>query len=833
VYFGTSSPGTFRGNQPGTSYEPGTMTPGTTYYWRIDERNGSGVTTGTVWSFTTLALPGIATNPNPTNGATNVAVNNDLIWSAGAGATSHDVYFGTSSPGTFRGNQPGTTYDTGTMANGTTYYWRIDERNASGVTTGNVWSFTTIYTHTVTFIEGANGSITGTLVQVVNHGSDCTAVNAVADENYHFTGWTGDYVGMTNPLTITNVTADMTITANFAIDTFTLDYTAGAGGSLTGDTSQVVNCGDDGTAVEAIPNTGYHFVNWSDSSTDNPRTDLNVTANISVTANFAQSQYVISGRVMVAGKGLADVQMSGLPGDPCTDGNGNYIAEVDSGFSGVVTPVKAGYTFDPDSRTYDNVQAEQLNQNYKAMPSDDFNDNRRGAMWRMTADSAATWLSEDADLLNLGTPGWPNLISSCVGHWTLNDNADNTTVLDSSGNGHNGTAVRDTCDIHVMGKIDGALTFNGTTDYVNVGVAVTGAYTKAAWVKRTTAAGNFYNNIISSDTQSNFFWVPYHQSYKLTAGHNLDYYTVQDSVALPADGNYYFVAVTFDPAVGSGTMVLYKNGVAVDTATSVQTQAASTTTYIGRFLNTNTYNFAGSIDNAMVFNRALTADEITALYNAGNGTETLYNSHQASYTANGWTIDTAADFAVKVDYHYSDVSTSGGSLGMSVGDDADYVSVSVGYENGASYYYYEAAVGGSVVSEQEARTSDDGTLYITYDSAAKKFYLSHTGFGSGNAYDWQAPDPTQGQWSLPVEVSLDGGSDGAALGSGEAYLNDFEIQTAELFDWPPETDVDNSGYVDIDDLKEMAENWLDAGAGDIDDNGIVDFKDFAEFGPAW
>ena len=30
------------------------------------------------------------------------------------------------------------------MANDTTYYWRIDEVNAEGTTTGNVWSFTTV-----------------------------------------------------------------------------------------------------------------------------------------------------------------------------------------------------------------------------------------------------------------------------------------------------------------------------------------------------------------------------------------------------------------------------------------------------------------------------------------------------------------------------------------------------------------------------------------------------------------------------------------------------------------------------------------------------------------
>jgi hypothetical protein len=146
VYFGTDSTpdsGEFQGNQAGTTYDPGTLSANTTYYWRIDEVNSYGTTTGVVWSFTTLDVPGQATNPSPANSATDVSTSADLSWTAGSGATSHDVYFGTTSPGTFQGNQAGTTYDPGTMLSGTTYYWRIDEVNEAGTTTGTVWSFTT------------------------------------------------------------------------------------------------------------------------------------------------------------------------------------------------------------------------------------------------------------------------------------------------------------------------------------------------------------------------------------------------------------------------------------------------------------------------------------------------------------------------------------------------------------------------------------------------------------------------------------------------------------------------------------------------------------------
>jgi glucose/arabinose dehydrogenase len=143
VYLGTSSPGTFQGNQTATTFEPGTMVYSSTYYWRIDAVNGWGKTTGEVWSFTTIYSDLQASNPNPFDGETGVSTTADLSWTAGVGATSHDVYFGTSSTPPFIQNQSGTIFDPGTMGGGNRYYWRIDEVNPSGKTTGTVWIFNT------------------------------------------------------------------------------------------------------------------------------------------------------------------------------------------------------------------------------------------------------------------------------------------------------------------------------------------------------------------------------------------------------------------------------------------------------------------------------------------------------------------------------------------------------------------------------------------------------------------------------------------------------------------------------------------------------------------
>jgi hypothetical protein len=87
--------------------------------------------------------------------------------------------------------------------------------------------------------------------------------------------------------TFTTVTTDHTIVASFAIDSYALSYTHGAHGTLTGSTSQTVDYGGSGTAVTAVPDTGYHFVSWSDGLLTATRTDANVSGDLSVTASFA------------------------------------------------------------------------------------------------------------------------------------------------------------------------------------------------------------------------------------------------------------------------------------------------------------------------------------------------------------------------------------------------------------------------------------------------------------------------------------------------------------------------------------------------------------------
>jgi hypothetical protein len=140
--------------------------------------------------------------------------------------------------------------------------------------------------YTLTYTAGANGYISGTTSQIVESGASGSAVTPTGNNGYHFVNWSD--ASTSTPRTDTGVVADVSVTANFAINTYTLTYTAGSNGSITGSTSQSVNHGSNGTAVTPVASSTYHFLNWSDGSTANPRTDTNIIANLSVTANFVQ-----------------------------------------------------------------------------------------------------------------------------------------------------------------------------------------------------------------------------------------------------------------------------------------------------------------------------------------------------------------------------------------------------------------------------------------------------------------------------------------------------------------------------------------------------------------
>ena len=143
--------------QGATTYTPGPLELGKTYYWRVDEFDGLITHKGTVWSFTTVPLK--ASNPDPPDGAVYEGTWAVLSWSAGYHAASHDVYLSESfedvDNGTgdaFQGNLVSTFHVIGFptfgppygLTPGTTHYWRVDEFDGWFMHKGSVWSFTVL-----------------------------------------------------------------------------------------------------------------------------------------------------------------------------------------------------------------------------------------------------------------------------------------------------------------------------------------------------------------------------------------------------------------------------------------------------------------------------------------------------------------------------------------------------------------------------------------------------------------------------------------------------------------------------------------------------------------
>jgi sugar lactone lactonase YvrE len=82
--------------------------------------------------------------------------------------------------------------------------------------------------------------------------------------------------------------------------------------------------------------------------------------------------HVISGHVTQSGAGVSGVLMGGLPGYPVTDPAGYYEGVVLSGlsgWSGMVTPTKAGFTFSPPSNFYTFLTNDLPGQDYTAAPA--------------------------------------------------------------------------------------------------------------------------------------------------------------------------------------------------------------------------------------------------------------------------------------------------------------------------------------------------------------------------------------------------------------------------------------------------------------------------------
>ncbi len=132
---------------PGYPIE-GSMIPGTTYYWRVDEVNDANAASpwkGNVWSFS--IQPFTASNPDPTDGTEFVDPGATFSWTPGFGSKLHTFYIGESydevNNATVGQPLPAPSHSPGPLDAEKVLYWRVDQFDGLETYTGDVWSFTT------------------------------------------------------------------------------------------------------------------------------------------------------------------------------------------------------------------------------------------------------------------------------------------------------------------------------------------------------------------------------------------------------------------------------------------------------------------------------------------------------------------------------------------------------------------------------------------------------------------------------------------------------------------------------------------------------------------
>jgi hypothetical protein len=128
----------------------------------------------------------------------------------------------------------------------------------------------TINKYTVRFqtdgTAGATVNGSAVVTQTVNHGSSATVVTAAAPGGYEFINWTlgGALYSNSPALTVTNVTGDLTLMANFAPtgQTATLTLAAGANGTIEPAPDAYTVEINQGVGIVAVPDSGYEFFGW-------------------------------------------------------------------------------------------------------------------------------------------------------------------------------------------------------------------------------------------------------------------------------------------------------------------------------------------------------------------------------------------------------------------------------------------------------------------------------------------------------------------------------------------------------------------------------------------
>jgi hypothetical protein len=244
-------------------------------------------------------------------------------------------------------------------------------------------------------------------------------------------------------------------------------------------------------------------------------------------------------------------------------------------------------------------------------------------------------ISEIKQLYNLGNSkineplpnlGGDSLKTGLIGYWTFDGANMKSNVTDVSGSGNNGllTNFAATSTVVTPGKLGQALKFDGTDDIVTTPQLSTGTgpFSISAWVKVDDLTGRSFNNGVgiiahfNNDLAGDF-------ALSITSGYSVSFLNnrtggndstgeSETSANVVSKNKWAHVVAVWDGSVNK----IYVNGVS-KTFTSSSWGDWGTESGLGRLANLSLYYYKGAMDDIRVYNRALTANEISQIYKLG------------------------------------------------------------------------------------------------------------------------------------------------------------------------------------------------------------------------
>ncbi len=530
------------------------------------------------------------------------------------------------------------------------------------------------------------------------------------------------------------------------VQTYNLAVSKGGTGSGTITSSPAgINCGgtcnadfNDGTVVTltAAADASSTFAIWGgDCSSCGSNTTCNITmdANKTCTATFTLNQYTITANATGTGAGTVASNTGGINYTYPTNNTGTTSA-INHGTSVTLTATAGtGSTVSWTTCT--------------------------GTIGGTSTTTTCTFNSLDGNktaqatfTLTACTPPPSNMVS----WWKAEDNAN-----DSIGTNH-GTMMNG--PTFAAGKVGRAFSFDGVDDYVTIPKVPTwdfgtNSFTINAWFKSNTV--NYYHNIVRYDDGfGNSGWgVRFTPSGKiqfliLSSG---QYEINTDNMY--GDGNWHFVSAVRDSA--NGKLKIYIDGVpgAADVsdgaANVVGSQYAQLAIGAGLWGGGGYYEqFSGLIDEVQIYNRALTAEEIAAIYmcstrqytltvtKSGTGTGTVTGGANCTLnwvgntgicTVNDGTAITLSGSANEGSTFTGWSSGTGSSGGCSGTDDCEFTITSDSSVSAIftlnSYTVTTTAVNGMITSSTDPTVPHGSTTTVTGEANPGYYFASVAGCG--------------------------------------------------------------------------------------------------------